>query len=332
MNTPAVSPLLLGAILTHSATRLEMAVATPTGEIVQRTVHRARVPLGPDELVVACMQSVAELVGTATPPDAVISGCGVALEGVIDATTALVLDLPPLMGWVGIPLESRLAQHLGVLVAVETLTNAALRGEMRWGAGRDVANVAFIETSRTIGAAIAFDGHVMRRPYLGALGHLPLVVGGSRCACGGYGHLETFASAQSLVRMMIGRLVESPTTEAQVMAITGERAEALTVAQIWQLACSEERVARELMQQAISGIATAILMLLLAVDVERVVIGGALAQCGASWLTALRTQLTLLAPPSRATALAERIVLSELGTTSALRGVLALANERAVVP
>ena len=31
MNTPAVSPLLLGAILTHSATRLEMALATPKG-------------------------------------------------------------------------------------------------------------------------------------------------------------------------------------------------------------------------------------------------------------------------------------------------------------
>ncbi|HKD76733.1 MAG TPA: ROK family protein, partial [Ktedonobacterales bacterium] len=150
--------------------------------------------------------------------------------------------------------------------------------------------------------------------------------GGVRCACGGYGHLTTVASAQSLVRMMIGRLVEAPAAEAAVMALTGGRAEALTAPQIWQLACEGDSVARDLMDLAVTALAIAVIFHFLALDVERVIIGGALAQCGDSWLAALREQVALSAPPTRADDLAGRVVLSELRPAAILRGTGALAQ------
>lgn len=318
---------LIGATLTNHATRIEMAVASLDGTIIARAHHRAAAPLMPDALVAQFMTLARDLLHAHGGTERRLAGVALALEGIWDTYTAKVVDLPPVMGWSDFPLEARLTAASGVPAQVASVPNAALLGEMIGGAGQGASSVAYINLDRAITAAFSLDGRIVHNPYVGAIGHFPLVAGGPRCACGGYGHLETIASAQALVRMMIGRLAEAPATEAAVMALTDGRAEALTAPQIWQLACGGDGVAHDLMATALDALAMALIFLLLSLDVTRIILDGALVLSGPTWLTALRERVALLAPPRRAEALAARLTPSALGASAALGGIVVLAGQ-----
>jgi glucokinase len=209
---------------------------------------------------------------------------------------------------------------------VDTATNAALLGEMTLGAGRDATSAVLLDLGRSVSAALCIAGQIVHRPHVGALGHIPVAGASDRCACGGRGHLDAVASAQALVRQMIGLLVEVPATEAAVMQITGGRAESLTAPQIWQLACASDPIAVELMARANAALAEVILSLLLALDAERIILSGALALSGAAWRDALAAEVRRIAPPGRADDLAARLVLGELRLGATMRGAIMLGG------
>ncbi len=308
------SPTYLGATLTDHATRLEVALFDAAGAIIRRVQRRSPAPFASDEVIASYASLASELfLASELRP----SGAALALEGSPEGGAGFGPCASP---------GERLAAALAMPARIDTTTNAALMAELAWGAGRGMASAAYLDTSRTITAALFLNGGLVRHSHVGEIGHMPVMSGGVRCSCGGYGHLTTVGSAQSLVRAIIGRLVEVPETEAAVMALTGGRAEALTATQIWQLACAGDGVARDLMDIAMMALAYATLFLLLTLDVERVIIGGALAQCGDSWLAALRDQIALSAPPARAADLANRVVLDELGPAAILRGTGAIAQ------
>ena len=110
-----------------------------------------------------------------------------------------------------------------------------------------------------------------------------------------------------------------------VMALTGGRAEALTAPQIWQLACEGDTVATDLMAMSLDVLALTLIFLLLSGDVERIILGGALASCGPSWLAALQERVAQLAPPQRAATLAARLTIGALGPQAAMQGIVLVA-------
>jgi glucokinase len=315
---------IFAAVVTNRATQVDAVLATPAGDMLGRRSASVRVPLTTADLVALIVRLASELQSLPATEGRTITGGAVALES---APTGPVAE-----GWDATSLGERLTMASGFArgVTIDTATNAALLGEMTVGAGRGATSAIFLDLSRSVSAALCINGHLVRRPQVGALGHIPVAGAHDRCACGGRGHLETIASAQALVRQMIGLLVEAPATEAAVMQITGGRAEALTAPQIWQLACEHDPSAVELMARANAALADVILTLLLALDAERIILGGALARSGTTWRDALAAELHHSAPPGRATELAARLVLGELGQGATMRGTLALAGMPAV--
>ncbi len=317
--------LALGAIVTGHATRLDVALAGASGAIVRQAHRAAKAPLDPQAMLALFGEVAGVVIHTPGRPDFTISGVALALEGALDADRGVVLDLPPLTTWEGVPLAAPLAAIAGAPARIDTLDNAALLGELQRGAGREARSALLLETSRAITVSLWQQGTLAHAPHFGAVGHLPVRPDGPRCACGGRGHLEAVASAQALVRRMIGLLVEAPSAERGVMAITGGRAESLTAQHIWQLASDGEPTARALMEEALDALAMTVVFLLITLDSERLIIGGALARCGPTWLDALRERVARLAPPRRAIDLATRLCLAELGPAAALTGAVALA-------
>lgn len=320
---------VLAATLTNHATELEAVLAAPTGEIILRRSQTVRLPLDPEAMLAHLAVLANDLLH---PRDGVayrLVGAAFALEAILDAEQGVVLDLPPVGGWGDFPLAARLTTTLGAPSHITSPPNAALLAEILFGAGRSVQTAAYIDLSRQINAALFLQQRLVHRPFVGALGHVPVVAEsvGERCACGGRGHLETVASAQALVRRMIGMLIEYPATEAAAMAITGGRVEAMTVQQIWQLACDGDPIAKAVMDDALNALAVTLVFLLVTLDVERVILGGTLARCGPDWLEALRERVMRRAPPRRAIAFATRLILAELGPAAVIRGTIALARQ-----
>ena len=334
-----VMEAVLGLTLTRHATQLEVALATRDGTIMARGQRQVVAPLTPAAAVTLLGELARNLQHTNVDEGIRLGAIICALEATLDVERGLVVALPPGGDWNHDAFAARLTTASGALfdsppgegvlppplARLVTVTDAALAGEALLGAGRGAESLVYLDLSRTVAGGVWWHGRPLQRPHLGELGHLPVPGATDRCACGGVGHLETLVSAQALVRRMLGLMVEAPATEAAVQRLTAGRAEGLTAPQIWQLACEGDPLAAALMAAANAALASAILGTLLLLDAERVVLGGTLAHCGATWRDDVGARLAALAPPARGAALATRLVLAELGPPAALRGAVALA-------
>jgi glucokinase len=111
----------------------------------------------------------------------------------------------------------------------------------------------------------------------GSLDHWQVREDGPHCRCGGRGHLATLASAQSIVRSMIGRASASDESTAAMLRISGGRAEAMSATQVVELAATGDMAAQSVIEDAVDALASALAALCLTLDPGVIVIGGSLA-------------------------------------------------------
>lgn len=74
--------------------------------------------------------------------------------------------------WTGADIAPRLKRRLGVPVAFETDVNGAAMAEMRWGAGRDMKDFAYVTVGTGVGAGLVVNGSPTRGFLHSELGHV----------------------------------------------------------------------------------------------------------------------------------------------------------------
>src|SRR5437660_1420716 len=92
----------------------------------------------------------------------------------------------------------------------------------------------------------------------GEIGHILVKEHGPKCSCGSFGHLEAIASAQAIVRSMIGLSVEYPETEAAIRRVTEDRAERITAEQVFRLAAVGDAVAQRIVDEVLTYLSMAL--------------------------------------------------------------------------
>lgn len=252
---------------------------------------------------------------------------GVALAGQVDAARGVVRGVRLTNGWEDFPLAATLAARWGGPVAVLSTTQAAALAEVRVGAGRGRTNLIYLLLGRSVSAALIVDGRLVTGAHgrAGDLAHWLAPGAGPRCACGVLGHLEPVASAQSLVRAMIGQAVDHPESNAAMLAISGGRAEAMTAEQVVRLAADGDPVARAIVDRALEALAPALANLVAAFDPEALVLGGPLAVASA-FLDALGQRVAALCQPFTTP---PPLLGGELEPAAALTGAVVRASELA---
>ena len=107
-----------------------------------------------------------------------IAALGIAAFGPLELDAASPsggrLAQTPKPGWSGVDLAGRLGRALGCPVGIDTDVNGAALAEARWGAGRDVASLAYLTIGTGIGGGLLLDGrprHGLQHPEIG---HVPL--------------------------------------------------------------------------------------------------------------------------------------------------------------
>src|SRR5579875_1820911 len=138
--------VLFAATLTNRATRLDAVLATMDGTMLRRGHEIYPAPFGPDAFVAAFVRLARGLLRSEAREGVHIAGAALALEAVLDAGAGKVVAMPMAADWGAFPLSERLttASEATSGVAIVSLTDAALLGEMTLGAGRGVTNAVLL--------------------------------------------------------------------------------------------------------------------------------------------------------------------------------------------
>ncbi|HIW98723.1 MAG TPA: ROK family protein, partial [Candidatus Nesterenkonia stercoripullorum] len=237
-----------------------------------------------------------------------VKAVGMGLPAPIAAATGEVGALSILPGWVGINAAQLASEHLGLPVAVDNEANLGAWAEHLWGAGRGVANLAFMKLSEGVGAGLMLDGKLFRGPdgTAGEIGHTSVEDMGAICRCGNRGCLETVIAARAVTELL------QPSFSVELTI-----ADVVARAHDGDVACI--RVLSDTGRQA--GLALANLCNLF--NPERILIGGELAQGGDLLLGPMRESVRRHAIPSATADL--QIQVGSLGARAILMGTIALA-------
>jgi|SRR6185312_2840360 len=124
----------------------------------------ARIPTtSPDETVAAAIEWLREHSGGG------LSGVGIGSFGPVDLRRGWITSTPK-AAWRDYDLAGTVSRALGIPVSLDTDVNAAVLGEARWGAGRDLANCLYLTIGTGIGGGAIAGGvivHGLTHPEMG---------------------------------------------------------------------------------------------------------------------------------------------------------------------
>lgn len=200
-----------------------------------------------------------------------VAGIGVAAPGPLDAERGTVIDPPKLLGWHRVPLRDALAEATGLPVALEKDTTAAASAELWSGDDPVDTSFLFLYLGTGIGAALVFDGEVVRGASrnVGEVGHIIVDPQGPLCACGSRGCVEVVCTPQAIVEQAErAKIYEDDRVGSDAVSVDQRFTD------LCQRADAGDPAAERVLERAAEHLATLISVLTNMLDVDRVVLGG----------------------------------------------------------
>jgi glucokinase len=197
---PAQAPYVLGMDL--GGTKILAAIVGADGHIAAETKAKTRGREGPDAVIGRIADTAREAVRKARLSWDEIRAIGIGAPGPMNPETGVVYNPPNLPGWDEIALGPRLAEALGVPVAVENDVNLGTLGEFALGAGRGTRDMVGIFVGTGVGGGLILDGALRSgfRHAAAEVGHMIVLADGPVCGCGKRGCLESVASRTAIER------------------------------------------------------------------------------------------------------------------------------------
>lgn len=255
-----------------------------------------------------------------------VTAVGIGAAGWLDETRSTVVFAPHL-AWRDEPLLDAMQTRLQLPVVIENDANAAAWAEWRFGSGRGEHDLVCVTMGTGIGGAILSGGALQRGRYgmAGEFGHMAVVPGGHRCACGNRGCWEQYASGHALVREARELAAAGSPVIEGLLGRVGRDPHRITGPLITEAATGGDPAAVELFEDIGSWLGIGIANLAAALDPGLIVIGGGVSDAGELLLRpareAYRRQL-----PGRGFRPEARVVRAELGNLAGLIGAADLAR------
>jgi glucokinase len=182
------------------ATNLRVAVADLNGNILSKYLEKTSSESGLSIVnqIVRMSDSVLDSLNLRRGD---VKSIGVGSIGPLDLRKGLIVNPPNL--------------RVGIIPVVEFLKNifktdvkllndcvAAVLGEKRFGAGRDLSNIVYVTISTGIGCGAIVDGHLLigKDGNAHEVGHTVIDKDGLlKCGCGKRGHWEAYCSGRGIV-------------------------------------------------------------------------------------------------------------------------------------
>lgn len=249
-----------------------------------------------------------------------VVGVGLGIPGPMDGALRTLVAPPRMPGWDRVDVRAALRRALRVPVYLDNDANMGALGESRFGAGRGVADFAYVKVGTGIGCGLVVNGAVYRgsQGFAGELGHLTLDVDGPLCDCGNRGCLEAVAGAGAIVRAALG--------DAGRDAASAD----VDVADIVRAALAGDMASREAIARAGERIGVALAGLVNLVNPSLILLDGGVARAGELLIAPVRAAIA--ARSLAAASASARIEPAELGESAIALGAVALVLDAAFAP
>ena len=192
------------------------------------------------------------------------------------------------LGWENINIRDELIQLTGVkkITAINDAKAAAL-GEWWKGGHGQIDGAVMITLGTGIGGGVIINGKVYNGAFgsAGELSHFPIVPDETEaCACGKFGHLQQYASADGIVHQFQKKI--SFTTTSSLL----RGKQHITAKDILDSAKNGDELSLEIVHDAVQKIAQTMAMITTVIDPELFLIGGGLSKAGDFLLDAIRDE------------------------------------------
>jgi glucokinase len=194
---------------------------------------------------VAILTQFTDCLLPASSGDANIVGMGLAIAGIIDRPSGIILRAPNIPGLAGFDIKHMMQDRFCIPVMVENDANAAAFGEKVAGAGREYANFVLMSLGTGIGGGIVMNNNLL--PVAAEIGHFTIDKAGISCGCGNTGCLEAYASASGIIRSALSALEKGASGTLRRVHMNNGR---ITAEDIYNAAKEGDTLALTLLQDA----------------------------------------------------------------------------------
>jgi glucokinase len=258
-------------------TKIEAVIVNDDSEVLASARRPTPQAGGPQAVAAELDGTLREAAAKAQVEPAELEGVGVGSPGVVDPRTGAVSSARNLSDWNGtFALAATLSSTLGAPVRVGNDVQVATNAEYELGAGREYSSVLGVFWGTGVGGGVILAG----KPWLGRggageIGHMVVKQGGAKCPCGRRGCLEAYAGRASMEAKARKRAKKGEKTK--LFKLMEERGRSRLTSSIWQRALEhDDKLAKELFEEAIAALGTGIASAINLLDVEAVIIGGGL--------------------------------------------------------
>lgn len=244
----------------------------PTGQVYLPT-NTSSLELTVESIVTAIRMSLEKshilldqiaAIGIGTP--------GQVKEGVVKLAVNLNME--------SFPLTKTLQEIFGVPFVLENDVRTATIGAYKYLCSQEsIQNMAYLSIGTGISAGIILHGRLYRgsNGMAGEIGHIVIEPDGPRCNCGMYGCLEVMASGPAIAQQAKQEIASGQDTTLMNLS-------RISAQDVFQAAESNDPVARRIIRRASAYLSRAIHGLVMAYDVEKVVLGGGVSHAGEALL------------------------------------------------
>ena len=303
------------------ATKVLCALISSAGEIVlslrEPTARKDAVTLVSQ--VTRLIKRVNRLSGV---DESTVKGVGIAVPGIVESSSGVVVWAPNLTAWRDLPLRKLLQEDYGIKppVFIEDDRVTSILGEQWLGAAQGAMNAVYVIIGTGIGAGILIDGKPYKgRNVAGALGWM-LLGEDSMDRMYSKGCLEHFASGPSIAERAIEEVEKR--AETIMTRIADGKPDQITSEIAFEAARKGDSVASKVVRETARYLGIAISNMVSILNPEIVVVGGGVGEASDLLLDEITRIVKSYSQPYAARGV--RIVPSTLGAKASLLGAAKL--------
>jgi glucokinase len=258
-------------------TKIEAIVVDAKHKVLGSSRRPTPTEGGPADVAAEMVGALTEAAKTAETTTAELSGVGVGSPGSSDAASGTVTSARNLPNWSGTyPLGATLSKRLGTEVRVGNDVGVATAAEFKLGAGRPYSSLLGVFWGTGVGGGLILDGKPWHgRGGAGEIGHMVVKRDGARCPCGRRGCMEAYAGRAAMEAR--ARKEVDKGRKTQLFKLMEERGRTRLTSAVWWHAIQHgDKLATELIDEAIEALGAGVASAVNLLDVEAVVIGGGL--------------------------------------------------------